>query len=352
MEALKDILFLFLQLTAIQIFFFTWWSVRKPQLCLSTAVFVLNIDLALRTKTYGECQCLSDYLDQIMPKPDNGGERIIYGYRKPTRNNDVIKELSNWKPTEFHGPVWYGDTGDNEQRWETELQGIKWRYSYRGVIPGGQHLVSEYGFNRGPLAQLHESLRSKYNYEIGDFGAKEKSTQISFNDEEPDLFASILEHLEKQCPDIKETVKAFRDLGRASKIVNILQVKNPYHESVHNIHLRVSSKHRGVMKLSNEFAEKEGFKIVNNTTQYAHLILGELPPNSERYCLIETGVIPLSESYIEMQSDLLYKLSPQIMKRIALIAGVIAILITLFSPSISNESSNKRIKLTQNPLLL
>lgn len=327
MDILKDTLTLFLQLTALQVLLVTWLPIRKPQVKLSTAIIALNLDLALRSKTYGESTCLPDLLDKIMAKPADGDDRIIYGYRAPIRRNKVLQEISNWKPVEHYGPVHYGGTDDNEQRWESELQGLKWRYGYKGASSAGQRIDDNPKFNRGLIAQLHDSLRDKYNYDLGYYGREDKPSRICYNfyEQEADLFESILNDVDNACPNNKEKVKAFHDLGGSSNIVNIIQIKNPYHESIHNIHLRTKYKKGNIRSFPEEILKKEGFSVVNNATQFTHLLLNELPPNSERYCILETGSRPLSESAIEVQSDLLYKLSPQIMKRIALIAGIVSI---------------------------
>lgn len=335
MEIIKDILTLFLQLTATLILLFTWLPIRKTELRLSTAVFVLNLDLALRQKNYGDCECLTTCLDQIFEKPADGNGRIIYGYRSPSRGLDVIKELAEWKPIEYHGPIFPlpSSGADDKERWETELITLKRRFGFEGMPTGAHRNDKKFSFGRGPLAQLDSVLRTKYGYELGEFNWDEKPDGLTskYYEDEPDLFSSILEYIEKTCLNNKERVKAFRDIDGATKIINIVQLKNPYYESLHNIHLRISNKDRGVMKLASDLVVKEGFSIANNASQYAHLVLGELPSKSERYCLVETEVCPLSENDIELQSDLLYRLNPEIMKRIVLIAALLSIFIGLIT---------------------
>ena len=74
MEIIKDFLTLFLQLTAVLVLVFTAWPIRKPKLQLATAISVLNLDWALRSKTYsglGECECLSDIVKEIIKEKMN-----------------------------------------------------------------------------------------------------------------------------------------------------------------------------------------------------------------------------------------------------------------------------------------
>ncbi|NBQ71230.1 MAG: hypothetical protein EBU46_21295 [Nitrosomonadaceae bacterium] len=99
---IKDLLTLFLQLTAIQVLVFTSWPIRKPKLKLATAISVLNLDQALHSKTYSDfsdCKCLSDIAREIIIEEADKQDRVILGYRDPIRGLDVIKELSEWEST-------------------------------------------------------------------------------------------------------------------------------------------------------------------------------------------------------------------------------------------------------------
>lgn len=123
-----------------------------------------------------------------------------------------------------------------------------------------------------------------------------------------------------------ERAIAISRLQYAHKVINIIQFKNPYHASTNNIHLFITNANRGSMKLTTEFAEKQGFSIKNNTSLDAHLILGELPPNSARYCIVETRLSPLTEKDIKMQSNLLLdKLRPQKLRAIIITATILTI---------------------------
>jgi hypothetical protein len=140
-----------------------------------------------------------------------------------------------------------------------------------------------------------------------------------------------LADVEKTCPNDMERAIAISRLQEAYKAINVVQLKNPYHASINNIHLLISNAYRGKMKLVNEFSEKQGFSTLVNTFQDVHLILGELPPNSERYCILETRLRPLTEKDIKMQSNLLLdKLSPQIMRPIIIRATIFTLLVFLY----------------------
>ncbi|AEJ02487.1 hypothetical protein Nit79A3_2731 [Nitrosomonas sp. Is79A3] len=146
-----------------------------------------------------------------------------------------------------------------------------------------------------------------------------------------------------------ERVKAINHLNSAYKVINIVQLKNPYHASINNIHLLITNEYRGVMKLVTEFADKQGFSILVNTTQDVHLVLGELPPNSERYCILETRLRPLTEKDIKMQSNLLLdKLSPQIMRPIIIRAAILTILVVLLNKYVDTEAINNLELFLQN----
>lgn len=331
MEMIQSTLTLFLQLTAILVLLFTWLPLRKTQIRLASPVIALNLDLALRKKTYGGSQCLASLVDKFFGNATDGEERIVYGFRPPFRDPDVIKDLAEWQSPEYLGPPHSGGTGDNDQRWESELKGLKWRYGFEGMS-SDEDRYDKWGiFKMGPLARLHEVLRRKYAYDLGNFDWDEQPSRLSYKyfEDESDLFVHILEQIERVCPDNKERVSAFHDLGRAAKVINIIQLKNPYHESLHNIHLRISYANRGILKLISTFAEKEGFSITNSGIQDAHLTLGELPANSARYCIVETGVRPLSENDIELQSDLLYRLNPTIMKTIFITSALASLGLSL-----------------------
>lgn len=339
MEIIKDFLTLFLQLTAIQVLLVTSWPIRKPKLRLATAIFVLNIDLALRSKiysAYGDCKCLSNYLNRITKKPDSDHERILFGYRAPLRGLDVIKEISEWESTQYtYGPVVYLQD-DDERRWESELKLRK----YQLGIGDEQRSEIAPEYRRGPIDRLHEVIREKYGYELGknlESGEDPVQPKPIYYEDEQDLLAMILAGIEKECPNDMERVKAINHLTSAYKVINIVQLKNSYHASISNIHLLISNEYRGVMKLVTEFAEKQGFSITVNTTQNVHLALGELPPNSERYCILETRLRPLTEKDIKMQSNLLLdKLSPQKM-RFIIITAILITLITLFGSEVANN---------------
>ena len=127
-------------------------------------------------KNYGDCECLTTCLDQIFEKPADGNGRIIYGYRSPSRGLDVIKELAEWKPIEYHGPIFPlpSSGADDKERWETELITLKRRFGFEGMPTGAHRNDKKFSFGRGPLAQLDSVLRTKYGYELGEFNWDEK----------------------------------------------------------------------------------------------------------------------------------------------------------------------------------
>lgn len=348
MEIIKDFLTLFLQLTAIQVLVFTSWFVRSPKLKLATSIFVLNIDLALRNKVYGECICLSDILNQIQKNCTTGQERILIGYRNPIRGIEVIKELSEWESApKYFGPVQYAN-GDTKERWNSEFELLKWQF---GIIEDEHSSELQPEFSQPLLRRLSRTVNRKYGYELENVDSAEKAPakSIFFCENENDVFVYLIMELEKKCPNNKEKVEAIIRLHDASKIINIVQIKNPYHASINNIHLYISNENRGVMKLVTEFVEKQGFSVANNTSQDAHLILNELPPNSERYCLLETRQRSLTEKDIKMQSNLLLdKLSPQVMKPILIRSTIISVLVVLLSKYIDVETIGNFQLLFQN----
>lgn len=335
MEIIKDFLTLFLQLTAIQVLFVTSWPVRKPKLKLATAIFVLNLDLALRSKIYSglsDCKCLSDFLNSATKETDGNHDRVIFGYHSPFRGLDVIQELSEWESTQYcYGPVIFPN--DDEKHWESLLQSIKYQL---GIDTGNEYRFEiDSEFRRGPLDRLHEVIDRKYGYELGNtLDSTEESTpprRYIYCEDQQDLLTKILSDVEKICPNNMERAIAISRLQTAYKVINIAQLKNPYHASINNIHLFISNEYRGIMKLDPKFTEKQGFSINNNTIQEAHLILSELPPNSERYCIMETRLRPLTEKDIKMQSNLLLdKLSPQIMRPIIIRATIFTLLVLLY----------------------
>lgn len=354
MEIIKDFLTLFLQLTAIQVLLVASWPIRKPKLKLATAIFVLNLDLALRSKTYSslsDCKCLFDFINSVTKETDGNHDRVIFGYHSPFRGFEVIKELSEWESTQYsHGPVLYISDND-ERRWPSILRSLKYQF---GVDTSDEYrfeITPE--FRRGPLDRLHEVIKRKYDYELGNAldSAKESiESRYIYCEDEQDLLAKILADVEKACPNDMERAIAISRLQTAYKVINIAQLKNPYHASINNIHLFISNEYRGIMKLDSKFTEKQGFSINNNTMQEAHLILGELPPNSERYCILETRLRPLTDKDIKMQSNLLLdKLSPQIMRAIIIRATIFTLLVFLYK-YVDTEAVNNLELLLQNLL--
>lgn len=341
MEILKDFLTLFLQLTAIQVLLVSSWFIRKPKLRLTTPIFVLNLDLALRRKTYDDCACLIDIFNQIAECPANDYERILIGYRNPMREIDVINELAEWNSRpRYFGPLQYAN-GDTQERWKSEFEYLEWKF---GLSKDENTNITEKETAREevPLRRLDHILSKKYGYELSNIDSNEKLSEkinIFYVNSEFDVFVNLFQKIEAHCSNDKEKVEAIHRLRDASKIVNIIQIKNPYHSSINNIHFYISIENQGVMKLVTDFSEKQGFTIVNNESQDIHLILGELPPNSTRYCIIETRQLSLSEKNITIQSNLLLdKLSPQTMKPIILSAAIISGLLILIEKYASVEA--------------
>lgn len=346
MEILKDFLTLFLQFTAIQVLLVSSWFIRKPKLRLATSIFVLNLDLALRRKTYDDCACLIDIFNQIAEFPASTREQILIGYhnlirdhgqiligyRNPIREIDVINELAEWDlEPKYFGPLQYAN-GDTQERWKSEFEKLKWKFGL-SKDENTNRVKHETIWKKNPLGRLDHILSKKYDYELSNIDSDEKaSKQITYTyiNSEFDVFVSLFQKIEEHCSNDKEKVEAIHRLRDASKIVNIIQIKNPYHSSINNIHFYISIENQGVMKLVTDFSEKQGFTIVNNKSQDIHLVLGELPPNSARYCIIETRQLSLSEKNITIQSNLLLdKLSPQTMKPIILGAAIISGLLIL-----------------------
>ncbi len=355
MEIIKDFLTLFLQLTAVQALLVASWPIRKPKLKLATAIFVLNLDLALRSKTYSnlsDCKCLSDFINSVTKETDGNHDRVIFGYHSPFRGFDVIKELSEWESTQYsHGPALILNEKD-KRHWPSILRSLKYQLGIDTDNKYRSEIAPE--FRRGPLDRLHAVIKRKYGYELGNtLDSAEESTQprrYIYCEDEQDLLAKILADVEKACPNDMERAIAISRLQDAYKAINIVQLKNPYHASINNIHLLISNAYRGKMKLVTEFAEKQGFSITNSAMQEAHLILGELPPNSERYCILETRLRPLTEKDIKMQSNLLLdKLSPQIMRAIIIRAAIFTLLVFLYK-YVDIEAVNNLELLLQNLL--
>ncbi|WMJ09638.1 hypothetical protein [Nitrosomonas sp. sh817] len=339
MEILKDFLTLFLQLTAIQVLLVSSWFIRKPKLRLATSIFVLNLDLALRRKTYDDCACLIDIFNQIAECPGSNHERILIGYRNPIREINVINELAEWnlKPKYF-GPLQYAN-GNTQERWKSEFEKLKWNFGL-SKDENTNRIERETIWTGNPLGRLNHILYKKYDYELSNIDSDEKSSkQITYLNSEFDVFVNLFQEIEEHCSNDKEKVEAIHRLRDASKIVNIIQIKNPYHSSINNIHFYISIENQGVMKLVTAFSEKQGFTIMNNKPQDIHLVLGELPPNSARYCIIETRELSLSEKNITIQSNLLLdKLSPQTMKPIILGAAIVSGLVILIEKYTSVEA--------------
>jgi len=328
METIKDILTLFLQITGVGVVVTTLWLARKPMMRLATPLTVFALDRALKHPVYETVPCLSTIIDELVAPSATTQARFYAGFRPNMGDADVLREFTQWTEAESR-PVSSGPFDDSEERWANETARFADNYNLLGLDKSVAAPLPRLTLQRGILDNLWMFLKTHYDYDLARFPNEEPAQQQGWSHapETEDIWKNVIEKIDSTCGSQKSRAQARWTLGHSSKNVNVIQINNPYHESFKDIHVRISHKNLGLMHLAETVAEREGFTILNKSSQYLHLVLEELPPNAARYCLVETATQPLRSANIEIQSGVLLRLSPTNIKCITLVALVIAFLV-------------------------
>lgn len=328
MEVIKDILTLFLQITGVGVVVTALWLARKPTMRLATPLTVFALDRALKHPVYDAEPCLSTIIDELVVPSTASQARFYAGFRQNMGDANVLREFTQWTEVESF-PVSSGPFDDSEERWSNETARFADNYNLLGLDKSVAAPLPRRTFQRGILDNLWMFLKTHYDYDLARFQNEEPAPQQGWSHapESEDIWKIVIEKIDSVCGSQKARAQARWTLGHSSKNVNIIQINNPYHESFKDIHVRVSHKNLGLMHLVETVAEREGFKVLNKSSQYLHLVLEELPPNAARYCIVETMTQPLRSPNIEIQSGLLLRLSPEYVKGITLFALLVAFLV-------------------------
>lgn len=305
-------------------------------------ILIVNFGLSEDTKPYNGNGSISSYREIYAGQ--KGGDTIVYFYHSPVGDLSVNRKLAEWgKESNEFAPTIRPPAGGEipEDRWLSEW--AAYRHSFGCPTPEGAAYLSP-PREQDCLEATIKALTTRFKYDTlhiwGDRGSGVISSTYMPDDE--GSAEKLCAFFEGKCSNEYEKTCSIMALTQGSAVINLFSISNIANHDLSNINIFIGGHGNRVGSVVESAADVEGIEIINQSWQVSHVRLKTLPANATRFLLVRSRA-PLRKSDITVESGLTNKYGVSTLRKIAVIALLIAFMLLIGNLYLTPDTEANRV---------